>query len=304
MRRALFTLFVIFSFCANDYGQRYLNDYAYDEEAHYQQAMSLFEQTKIALCVEECKTLIKHDGKRTEDALILLALCREIQGFDRAAIHIYKRLVEQNSAAGAFHYGVMMEKKGKLNEAESLFQKSITLDRTLTESHLHLSNIMLIQGHRFKAMMPLYYALLVSSNRQTQEHAYSQLLNLWRKSAQAIDILNKKKETSNSFNISMDNYISSIATTDSISSLEGAAQIKKLYEYTSLLFKHLLETSENNLDFYQIYYTDFFVTLVPRNFVEPYIYYISDIKHHPIVLEWINDNGYLFNEFRLWMEAQ
>ncbi len=304
MKHTIVFIFSCLMFSSVCCGQRYLNDYAYDEETHYKQAMSLFEQSKIAHCVEECKGLLRHEGKRAEDAQVLLALCREIQGFDRAAIYHYKQLLKKRSATGAFHYGVMMEKKGRLKEAEELFQKSVIFDRTLTEAHLHLSNVMLIQGYRFKAMMPLYYALLISNDAKNSIHAYGQLVGLWRRSAQAIDIFNRRKSDGDAFNAEMDKYIATIATSDSISTMEGSEQIKKLHENTSKLFSHLLEVSEENLDFYQVYYSDFFVTLVPRNFVEPYVYYIADSKYHPAVLEWVNDNSYLFNEFRLWMEAQ
>lgn len=304
MRVTFITIIIFHLLSSSCFGQKYLNSYNYDEDSHYQQAMSLFEQSKIALCVEECKSIINYNGKHTENAQVLLALCREVQGFDRAAIHIYKKLIKANSATGAFHYGVMMEKRGNLKEAEALFQKSISFDRTLAEAHLHLSNINLIQGRRLKAMLPLYYTLLISTDKSHQEHAYSQLISLWRHSAQAIDILNKDKSSADKFNRNVDKFIASIASSDSISSLKGNEQINKLYNLTSQLFNHLLETSEENLDFYQIYYSDFFVTLVPRNFVEPYIYFISDNMHHAETLQWINENGYLFNEFRLWMEAQ
>lgn len=297
------TVIVILTLCAN-VTTNAQSEYLYNEETHYEQAKSLFDQMKIALCVEECKGLIKNNGRLVEDAQVLLALCRETQGFDRAAIHLYKKLEKKESATGIFHYGVMMSKKGHLKEAEALFQKCISLDRTMTEAHLYLSNIMLTQGYRFEAMMPLYYTLLISTDKNQQSMAYEQLLRLWRRSAQALDLLHNNKNTTRAFNRSIDQYISTLTTSDSILVLNGKEQIELLNSYTSKLFNHLLETSEENLDFYQIYYTDFFVTLSPRNFVTPYVYYISDVKHHAAVLEWINANGYLFNEFRLWMEAQ
>lgn len=274
------------------------------DEAEYEIALTHYYMGKIAMSLSECKTIVAKDNAYSMDANVLMGLCRERQGFDRAAKRIYKKMVGQGSARAAYYYAVMMQKKGHLADAEEMVQKSIRLDKGIPESHFLLSTIMAQKSERFKAMLPLYYYLLINDDEDNQRVAYANLIRLWRRSAKALEILKDSKRQPDKFNDGVERYIEQLATSDSIAQMNGEEQIEALRERTYELMKHLLEVSEENLDFWQVTYTDFFVKLVPRNFVEPYVYYISDVTHHAIVLDYVARNEYLFNEFRLWMEAQ
>ena len=267
------------------------------DSARYEQAYHLYEVGRI----HDAVTLAKQIP--TEKGRLLVALCRERQGFDRAAARIYKKLIADGNAMAAYYYAAKLFRGGHLDKAEQTVQQSITLDRNIPESHLLLASIMATKGERYKAMLPLYYFLLINDNTDNQRLAHRQLVVLWRKSAKVIRMINTQTEQTD-FDLNTERYIDSIATSDSIASLEGSEAIAELSRLTQLLLAHLLDTSEENLDFWQVTYTDFLVKLVPRNFVEPYVRYISDATYHPQVLAWINDNQHLFNEFRLWMTAQ
>lgn len=277
---------------------------AYKDSVDFDLAMLHYNTGKISLCVSECKRIIKSESYYTDDARVLLAKCRDTQGFYRVARHQYRKLVAEGNAEAAYYYGAMLVRRGHYAEAENMLQKAIIGNKNNADAHLMLAMIEANQGQRFKAIMPLYYFMLINTNEEKQIMAYNRLLSLWRQSAKALVMIKDKKQ-SDTFNDATDAAISTWATSDSIINLKGKAQIEKLNQYTNQLFGYLLSHSEQNLDFWQVAYTDFFVTLVPRNFVESYVYYISDAAHHAEVLEWIaGAEGNLFNEFRLWMEAQ
>ncbi len=292
-------VFIFFSFSIISHAQ-VINQDSID----YDLAMLHYNTGKMSLCVAECRALIKGGGYYADDARVLLAMCRDSQGFYRVARRMYRKLVAQDNASAAYHYGSMLARRGHLDEAERMFQKAIIGDKSNAQAHLHLASVMATQGERFKAMLPLYYFLLVNNDEEKQIIAYNQLISLWRHSAQAMNLI-KSSRKNDTFNDEVDKQISMWVTSDSITHLDAKAQIAKLAEYTNQLFGYLLNCSEKNLDFWQVAYTDFFVTLVPRNFTTPYVYHISSAAHKPEVLEWLaGGNGDLFNEFRLWMEAQ
>lgn len=267
------------------------------DNERYELAYNHFQNGRFDLAVAEAKHIA------TDDAQLLIAQCYEGQGYDRAAIRIYKKLISQNNAKAAYYYAAKLYKRGKNDDALSMTQKSISIDKNIPEAHQLLASIMANKGERYKAMLALYYFMLINDNEDSQRLAYQQLVILWRRSAQFIDILGKRNKPSKIDNL-IENEIRQLATDDSIAKLEGTESIKAVNSYTQKFFEFLLNNTEDNLDFWQITYTDFFVTLVPRNFIEPYVYFIADATYHPQVLEWINNNQYLFNEFRIWMEAQ
>lgn len=274
------------------------------DEAEYEIALTHYYMGKIPMALSETKQIVKRDNVFYKDAMVLMGLCRERQGLDRAAKRIYKKMIEDGSAWAAYYYAAMMQRQGHLDKAEEMVQKSIRLDKGIPESHFLLSTIMAQKSERFKAMLPLYYYLLINDDEDNQRLAYANLIRLWRRSAKAIEILRSQKRKADKFNDQVELLIDRLATSDSIAQMKGKEQIDELKAKTQSLMAYLLDSSEDNLDFWQVTYTDFFVKLVPRNFLEPYVYHISDATHHPVVLDYVAQNEYLFNEFRLWMEAQ
>lgn len=273
------------------------------DEAEYEMALTHYYMGKISMALSESKSIAKRGNNFSLDAEVLTALCRESQGFERAAIRIYKNATAQGSSRAAYHYAAMLLRKGHRDEAEQWAQKSIMLNKNNADAHLLLATVMTEKNERFKSMMPIYYFLLINNDEEKQRLAYRQLISLWRESAKAINLI-KTCKVPDPFNDAINRQIEQWTTSDSIAKVPAKEQITMLCQQTERLFRYLLETSELNLDFWQVTYTDFFVKFVTRNFVTPYVYYIADAEHHADVLVWTSSETYLFNEFRLWMEAQ
>ena len=272
----------------------------------YELAAAHFDMGNTTLAQSQTERAARMGGDYTYDAELLSARCRELHGFTSKARKTYLKLLSDKrytSGKAGYYYARMLYNSHKSDEAVEQLQRSILTDRTLPEAHLLLATIMAERGERFHSMLPLYYFLLISDDFETKTLAYKQLVLLWKHSGQPWHPLSPKPRLA-SFDEKVETMIAVISPNDSLSVLTGAQAIEGLYDRTRQLFEYLLETSENNLDFWQVVYTDFFVTLLPRNFLLPYIYHISNDVYHTEVLTWIAQNPYLFNEFSLWMEAQ
>ncbi len=278
------------------------------DEATYEVAVTQYLLGQNSSSIATCRRIIDKDNEYSLDARVLMGQCRQQQGFDLAAKHIYKKAIADGSSNAASKYAQMMYRKGHLSEAQDLAQQAISLNESNAEAHLTLAAAMANQGKRFEAMMPLYYYLLIASSDDDREIAYTQLISLWRRSSKTLVWLQsdeeKKEMAKEGFCKTVNDRIDSWTTSDSIAHATGTEAIELLLQQTNRLFNYLLDHSENNLDFWQLHYSDFFVRLVPRNFTEPFVYFISSTRYNTEVLTYIASNPVLFNEFRLWMEAQ
>ena len=274
-----------------------------DEEANYEIAATHYEMGQIALAVSECKAIIKQNNLMADDANLLLAACREVQGFDRAAKHIYKKLIKRGNAMASYRYAALVSRSGHNTEAIANLQTAITRDRNIVEAHLLLANILANQGERFKAMMPLYYYLLIADDSNQKLLAYKQLTILWRKSANLMQTL-RINHVPDAFNDEVDKQIAQWADNDSIASDNAFVAVPLLVQQTNKLFSHLRSHGEMNLDFWQVCYSDFFTLIDERGFTDSFVHFISDARFHSYSVLWVTEHANEFNEFQLWMQAQ
>lgn len=274
------------------------------DEAQFEIASLLYNQNRYSEAISECKKLIEAGGDYALDARVLMGQCRRAQGYDFAAKRIFKKALADGSSNAALEMAHMLYAKGRLTEAEHYAQQAIQLNVGNAEAHFTLASVMESRGLRFEAMMPLYYYLLISDNDAQRDLAYRLLTHLWCRSSTYVDLLHRGRPSTSAFNDAVNRQIDSWTTDDSPARAQGVEAIEKVYALTDSLFRHLLQNSENNLDFWQLTYTDFMVKLVSRNFVRPMAYHIASQTYKAEVLAYTAQDTYLYNEFSLWMEAQ
>lgn len=284
----------------------YLADEKPSQRVIYELAAAHFDMGNTTLAQSQSERAAKIGGDYTFDAMLLSARCYDLHGYYKQAVRTYKLLINDarnGDGKANYYFALMLYHQHKLDDAMVQAQNSILKNKAFPDVHYLLASIMAEKGERFHAMMPLYYYLLIADDDDSMRAAYKQLIILWKHGSQTISPLRKAVKPS-SFNDKIEAKINEIASQDSIGKLSGREAIESLFNHTNLLLKYLTETSEYNLDFWQVAYTDFFVMLPPRNFLHPFIYHISNVEYHTEVLAWIAENGYLYNEFGLWMSAQ
>ncbi len=272
--------------------------------ARVEKAFTLIEMGQVAYALSEAKQMLAQDDfPLHDDALLVLARCREIQGHTSAARRAYRRLATHEHAEGLYYYAVYKYKRHKYADAEKLLIRSISSDKTLPASHRLLSAVEVELGHRYRAILPLYYYLLIASDSDREKNIM-QLRTLWRKQIQYIDLFQKPNQDSDSpYNVAMDKYIASISS-DSIAHLERVNLIRSITSLTEKLFAEILVSSADNLDFWQVAYADIFVDIHSRGYTSSLINFYFAPTYNADVLLFLADNGLVFNDFRLWIESR
>ncbi|MGV8827099.1 MAG: tetratricopeptide repeat protein [Breznakibacter sp.] len=275
------------------------------ERALYELALTHMQLEHYTLAIGPAKRVLSLKGAHRVDAALVLGQCYVARGEYKRAQRLFKSLSDVALVDERIPYqcAVLYLKMGQHDAAEAEVQKAILLNRTFVDAHLLLSNIMLEKGERIKAMLPLYYYLLLDNDGENGALAGKQLIQLWKfSSGRVLGMLNRG--SSKDLYHQAGQYINTISTDDSISTLQGSAAISLLSQHTTRLFGFFKEHSGDNFDFYQLVYIDFFTELHTKGYVEPMVYFISNAQWHPQVLEWIAGNGQKFNEFRVWMESR
>lgn len=275
------------------------------ERALYELALTHMQLNHFTLAIAPAKRVVAMKGAHRVDAALVLAQCYVARGEYKRAERLFKTLndVAKSDERIPYHLGALYLKMGQHEAAEAEVQKAILLNRGFVDAHLLLSNILLEKGERIKAMLALYYYLLLNNDGGEAELAATQLTQLWKfSSGRVLAMLNPA--ASKGLYVDASRYINTISPNDSIATLQGAGAISLLNEHTAELFQFFSEHSGQNFDFYQLVYLDFFTELHNKGYVEPYVYFISDALWHAQVLEWIAGNGQKFNEFRMWMESR
>lgn len=278
------------------------------DRARVECASTLLEMGRVTDALREARVLLKLEGfTLKDDALLIVAQCRDAQGFDAASNRAYKKLVKNNHAEGAYFYALKLFRQGHDKKAEEMCQRAIRANKTLAPAHQLMASIQATAGQRYQALLPLYRYMLTSSDEGRRLGA-RQLLTLWRKEAQAIDIL-RHRRGGDPFSQRMEAVMTNICDTlpstapDKVNELT-AADVETLVAKTEALTDAMRELGEENLDFWQLYYADMLVEMNSRSYIRPMIYYMLEPVAKGTVLAWVNDNKALFQDFTVWLEGR
>lgn len=275
------------------------------ERVLFELAFTHLQLGHYTLAITPAKKVMANNGQYRVDAALILMECYVARGEYNRARRLFKPLSREALVDERipYHFAALYQKMGMLDEAEEQIQRAILINRSYVDAHLLLCNIMLEKGERLKAMLPLYYYLLLDNGGDEGDRAVKQLIHLWKfSSGRMLEMF--KPSTPKGVYALAQRHINAIAVNDSIGKLDGGGAIDLLSRHTASLFDFLSTHNEDNFDFYQLVYIDFFCELHAKGHVEPFTYYICNPQWHPQVLEWIAGNGQRFNAFRIWMESR
>lgn len=271
--------------------------------AYYELAYTHLMLGNYTLAISPAQKVLR-GSYRTDAALVLVQSYTHRGEYRRAERLINSLGVEAKSDVRIpYHHAELLLKMGRLDDAESLIHQAIVVDRGFEDAHLMLSAIMTGKGERLKAMLPLYYYLLIQNEGEGARQAVKQLIHLWNfSSGRVLERVSTKSKTAASRRDDVALY--HISPNDTIMTLDGSVAINQLAEYTNQLFQYLSKSDERPLDVYQLVYVDLFSELHLTGHTNAFCWYICNPQWHPQVLEWIAGNNHSFNTFRLWMELR
>ncbi len=273
-----------------------------NERALYELAYTHLINKNYILAMISAKRASDLNGSYRTDARLVLSQCYIARGELRRAMRMLKTLPGDDSRV-AYNKAVVCYRNQKLDDAEVFAQQAITVDKSFVEAHLLLSYVMIDKGERMKAMLPLYYFLLLNNDNEDAVDAVKQLNALWTAGSARL-IGRQKKTESRGFYFKADAFIENVARDEIAQAANNGEKIARLVRETKQLFGYLKDKSEDNFDFYQIAYSDFFIQLFDQGYSEPFVNYACYEIYKVDVIDWIAGNGEQFNRFRIWMEAR
>jgi len=247
--------------------------------------------------------LLQSDSLKLEAYLILGAAYDQMNK-PKKSLKIYNKAVHEfpGNNLALFNLGLSYYNNDDLEMAERSLIRSIDVDKNYAGSHYLMSHIMLRKGETVKAMLSLYYFLLLEQDSPRAEESYNMLEELWKsgvdnsggKTIVAID----KKE--NDFYKMVDLEIK--LKSASYDSDDPKDKLKVFVANTNILFDVISQKYKGNIGFWEQTYLDFYKELHKKGFTDSFAYYISNTTCRPQVLVWLSDNYGEFNSFINWLE--
>ncbi|MDO4462377.1 MAG: hypothetical protein Q4C30_07780 [Bacteroidia bacterium] len=263
-------------------------------------AQTRFETGEFSKALEICNGLIDNESIFTDEAELLVARIRDAQGLHRIANMKYRKLVKANNAKASYYYALMKHRTGNNNEAVKLLQHSITHNRANIDAHIVLSEIMINNGQRYLAILPIMYSLILSTDTETIREYQPQLEALLSKSSIAVQQLYTK---------SLPYVTNNIQRTESmisyyIENTECPANEPHIIHILPQLLNYMQEHQTDNIDWWQIAYADFFSTLCQAGHQEALIHHLCSSLNPTVTRQWIESHEGQYAAFLTWLSFQ
>lgn len=273
--------------------------------ANYEIAYSYLENGNYENAEKYCKIVLDLDNGNQLPAYVCYGNALDMQGKTNKAIKIYESAIKKyDHYLLYYNHALTCFNNGKTEKAYESAINAINNNPSHASSHLILSKIMESEGIRIKAMLPLYFFLLIEPDSERSEIEYQRLRNYID---QGVD-----KTSPNNINVTvpMNNdpdfgaaemMISLSKASDSIEENQGKSELELFAENNDNLFTILGELKKDNSGFWWDFYVPFFYDLAKENLTDIYSYYISQSLGDEAI-NWIDENSEEFERFRVWLE--
>ncbi len=278
--------------------------------AKYEMAYAYLALKKWDEAIYYSYEVVDEEGEYYLDACMLYGAALNKSGRAKQSVRFFRKIIKEYPEEYLLYYNLAISHytAGEIDEAQKNVQEAIRINKTHMDSHFLLSGIMQDKGERLKGMLPLYYLLLYEQDSPRSVEAYERLQLIWRSAA----VMRKKEVSlpisslsSSSAVMAIEIGVGAIASTYMIDEAKNKLEEPyKLAGQTQELLDLMDELQSGELDFFDIYYIDFFNLLTRNQHAEVFSYYISNCVHKDKVLLWITENNSPFASFMDWMELQ
>lgn len=272
--------------------------------ANYEISLSYFTSKDYKNAEAYSKKVIDLDNDHILAAYITYGNSLDMQGQKKQAIEAYEKAMEDfDNYLLYYNHAIACFNSGDTDKAYESALKAIENNSSHGSSHLVLSKIMEIQGSRIKAMLPLYYFLLLEPNSSRSKIEYQRL-----KDFMSLGISQKSESEVNAV-IPMDDDTDFSAAEMMVSlsnvsnSLEGnkeKSDLELFVENNDRIFKILGELKKENSGFWWEFYVPLFYEMAEMELTRPFSYYIS-LSQGDEIIRWIEDNEDEFQSFENWI---
>lgn len=276
-----------------------------NEKAHYELAYTYLSLRNWDDALYYCRLTLDFEGDYWLDALLIYGNVLNNKGNSKQAIREYKKALKKYPNECLLYYNLALsyEKQLEFKKAEDAVIKGIKINKSHLPSHKLLSSLKKKEGEILKSMLPLYYCLLLEPDESKKQELISELQVQWF----VAQVQRKKAETPYSKHSTLSGLKLAESKLNTISreaSVNYPDEPFKLVNQTILLLTMLEDVQTGELDFFDIFYVDFFTMLHRAGHTESFSYFLCSASYNPDVLLWVGDHQSSFSSFIDWMELQ
>lgn len=235
----------------------------------------------------------------------------DIAGQPQDAATVYKKGLALAPNAGALYYNLGVTYQASLKDpvqARAIFKQGAIAAPTHPGIHFQLAGSFATDDFKTPALLAVSRYLVLDATADRAAPRY----NLWRQLLNGnarppdqngqIQILvnpNQKKDEGNLQTLDMDISMSKVVA---FKVSAGKTQMQSLFEQVDSLFAMYAKRppGEDKDKFLWTYYMPYFIEMQQKNFVEPFVYFVSQRTSIPGVREWLNANRDRADAFLDW----
>jgi tetratricopeptide (TPR) repeat protein len=220
------------------------------------------------------------------------------------AIKVYEKAMKEfDNYLLYYNHALCCFNSGELDKARASVMKSIDNNISHASSHLILSKIMEKEGVRIKAMLPLYFFLLLEPSSNRAKIEYKTLRGYIDRG------VTQTSEKNINISIPMNSdpdfgaaemMVSLSKASNSLEENKGKTELQLFYENNEGVFKVLGELKKDQEGFLWSFYVPFFYDLANENLTETFSYYISQSLGEEVI-KWFDEHPLDFERFNKWM---
>ncbi len=293
---------------------------AYDAAIQkYKEALMLNPKSSLVLYELSYSYLAKSDYKQAEkyskrviqmkddqmlSGYITYGSALDLQGKTKKSIKAYEEAMQYfDHYLLYYNHAISCYNLGDDQKAGSSAIKAIHNYPSHASSHLILSKIMDAQGSRVKAMLPLYFFLLIEpgSQRAAIEYKTMRAYHAQGISAEGNHQINVNVNTDSDADFGAAELMLSLSNVANTTELgEGKTDLELFAENNDRLFKILGELKKENTGFWWDFYVPFFDQMAQENLTETYTYYISQ-SLGDAATNWLTEHPDEFKQFKAYI---
>lgn len=281
--------------------------------AMYEIALAYVQQGAYGQGVEMAAKSAEYDTVDLAKCLALIGTAYDLAGEPKKAVEVYDRAIALVPAAGTLHYNKAVAELQGLRDPEralATLKRGAAADPSHATTQQMLGRFFASDDLRTPAVMAFSRFLILepASPRTAEIYKlwYSLLFSSVRQGAEGrLEVaVNPDKKTTEGNLLPLDTFIalSQIAAASMPAETPPGPRLVRLFtSYLNAVAAH--DAGADRSMFLWTYYVPYFGQLRERDFVEPFVYYVSQGVGMPGVQDWMASNKARIDAFLAWDKA-
>ncbi|MGE0021903.1 MAG: tetratricopeptide repeat protein [Draconibacterium sp.] len=272
--------------------------------ALYEMALTYFTIKDYQNAEIASKKAIDANDDHKMHAYMMLGNSLDMLGEPKKAIKAYEKAIKDyDNYLLYYNYALACLNAGETEKAYDAAIKAILNNSSHASGHLILSQVMEKKGSRIKAMLPLYFFLMLEPNSARSEVNYKALrgfidLGVTQTSKKNINVSVPTDKDADFGAAEM--MISLSRASNALEENKDKTDLELFANNNEKIFLMLGELKKENTGFWWDFYVPFFYEMATKNLVKPYSYYISQSAGEEAG-KWIEENEAEFEKFKNWV---